>query len=250
MEHKDLFSGHAKLYAAFRPSYPTELYEFIYQHLAHHETAWDCGTGNGQVAHHLVNHFKNVKATDISDKQLKEATAHPHIDYSVAPAEKTSFPDNTFDLITVGQDLHWLDREKFYPEAIRVGKDQSLIAVWGYSILSVNPELDKHLHHYYKNIVGPYWDKARQLVDEEYQTISFPFEEIPSPRFFIKVSWDLHHLAGYLESWSATQRYISEHKTTPVGPLLEKLQPYWQDPLALKTILFPLFLRLGIINKG
>lgn len=247
MEHKDLFSGHAKLYAVFRPSYPRELYDFIYGNLQHHHAAWDCGTGNGQVARELAKHFKSVDATDISKTQLAEAIQHPNIQYQISPAEQTPFANNTFDLITVGQALHWIQLDKFYPEVKRVGKSGGLLAVWGYSILSINPAIDEILHHFYKKVVGPYWDKARRLVDEEYQTIPFPFEEIKTPRLYIKVSWDLNHLAGYLETWSATQKYITENKSNPVPPLLQKLKEHWRDDSEVKTIAFPLFLRLGRI---
>ena len=247
MKHKDLFSGHAKLYATFRPSYPKELYEFVFQHLSNREAAWDCGTGNGQVANYLADHLEKVFATDISAKQLEEATPRSNIVYSVSPAEETAFVDHVFDLITVGQALHWMNLEKFYSEVKRVGKPGALLAVWGYSILTINPQLDEHLHHFYKKIVGPYWDNARRLVDEEYQTIPFPFEEIKSPRFFITVEWDLNHLAGYLETWSATQKYITENKVNPIPALIEKLRVHWKDAAEVKTVAFPLFLRLGRI---
>lgn len=247
MEHKDLFSGHAKLYATFRPAYPRELYDFIFNHLSAHRTAWDCGTGNGQVANYLADHFEKVFATDISAQQLEEATRRTNIVYTVSPSEETTFSDHVFDLITVGQALHWMNLEKFNSEVKRVGKPGGLLAAWGYSILTINPQLDEHLHHFYKKIVGPFWDKARRLVDEEYKTIPFPFDEIKSPRFFITVAWNLHHLAGYLETWSATQKYIAENKQNPIPDLIQKLRPYWEDASEVKTIAFPLFLRLGRI---
>ena len=47
---KDLFSEDSEQYAQFRPSYPIELYEFLYAHLDQYGLAWDAGTGAGQVA--------------------------------------------------------------------------------------------------------------------------------------------------------------------------------------------------------
>ena len=35
------------------------------------ENAWDCGTGNGQVAKILAGFFNEVQATDISQNQLE-----------------------------------------------------------------------------------------------------------------------------------------------------------------------------------
>src|SRR5215213_8237924 len=110
--HKDYFSDQARKYASFRPTYPAELYAFIFKHLNGKHHAWDCATGNGQVATHLALHFKQVSATDISQKQLDEAPKLPNINYSISPAEHTAFPPHSFDLITVGQALHWFDREQ------------------------------------------------------------------------------------------------------------------------------------------
>ena len=248
MSNKDLFSGHARIYSAFRPTYPEELYSFIFRHLQKTDTAWDCATGNGQVAEYLSLQFKQVYATDISAQQLEEAPRASFVQYSTGAAEKTSFADNQFDLITVGQALHWFDRDKFYNEVKRVARPGALLAAWGYGVLSINPELDIHLLDFYKNTVGPYWDSARNLVEEKYQTLSFPFEEIPSPEFFIRVSWTLEHLAGYLESWSATQKYIKTHNTNPVTPLIEVLKDYWKFNES-KTVSFPVFLRLGRVLK-
>ena len=65
---KDNFSKQANLYAKFRPEYPSELYDFILQHIDNKGIAWDCATGNGQAAKVLAKHFETVFATDISQK--------------------------------------------------------------------------------------------------------------------------------------------------------------------------------------
>ncbi|HEX6226203.1 MAG TPA: class I SAM-dependent methyltransferase, partial [Chryseolinea sp.] len=119
---KDLFSSHSKIYAAFRPTYPKALYEFIFQHVGGKNSAWDCATGNGQVAKYLSYYFDKVYATDISQQQLDQAAREENIFYSKTPAERTGFPDDQFDLITVAQALHWFDRDSFYSEALRVAK--------------------------------------------------------------------------------------------------------------------------------
>jgi SAM-dependent methyltransferase len=244
---KDYFSEQSEVYAAFRPTYPDELYQFIYSFLKKKNTAWDCGTGNGQVASHLAKQFIHVFATDISGQQLRQAPIIPNITYSVSAAEKTDFNDHTFDLITVAQALHWFDRDKFYNEARRVLAPDGLLAVWGYSNLSISPSVNQHILSFYGNTVGPYWDNARKLVEQEYQTISFPFVEIPCPKFEIKVQWSLSTLAGYLTSWSATQKFIKTNSFNPVPAFVESLKDLWRDQ-EIKTVTFPVFLRLGKIK--
>jgi hypothetical protein len=86
---KDIFSLQAGSYASYRPGYPPELFDFIVQHIKNRDTAWDCATGNGQTATHLARYFGKVLATDISQKQLDNASRADNIVYSVQPAEQT-----------------------------------------------------------------------------------------------------------------------------------------------------------------
>src|SRR5258708_18260198 len=124
---KDLFSNHAHQYAVFRPTYPKELYDFIFSHVKNFESAWDAGTGNGQVARDLSGQFKKVSASDISAKQIENAYQNENISYSLV-GETTSFSESSFDLICVAQAIHWFDREKFYAEVKRAAKPNAVIA--------------------------------------------------------------------------------------------------------------------------
>lgn len=97
---KDLFSKHASQYAAFRPTYPQELFDFIYSHTNRFDNAWDAGTGNGQVARELSKKFQRVFATDISEGQIANATQALNINYSIA-AETTNFADHTLLIFSI-----------------------------------------------------------------------------------------------------------------------------------------------------
>jgi ubiquinone/menaquinone biosynthesis C-methylase UbiE len=111
---KDNFSTHSNLYKQYRPDYPLDLFEWLFKQINQFESAWDCGTGNGQIARVLSKKFKNVFVTDISEQQLSNAAILPNIEYSKQSAEHTNFANNSFDLITVGQAIHWFDFENFY----------------------------------------------------------------------------------------------------------------------------------------
>lgn len=244
MTPKDLFSGHSQQYATFRPTYPAALYEFIFQYVSNKDRVWDCATGNGQVARYLSAHFKEVQATDISQKQIDQAYQAPNIFYSVSAAEKTTFPNEHFDLITVGQALHWFNHPEFYKEVKRVAKPNSILAVWGYAMIFVSPAIDQIILDVYTNIAGPYWDEARRMVEREYKTFEFPFLEIPTPPFAIDVEWSMDHLLGYIESWSAMQKYMQATGINPIQSIGERLKAHWK-PGEMKKGKFPVFLRLG-----
>ncbi|HEX6828084.1 MAG TPA: SAM-dependent methyltransferase, partial [Burkholderiales bacterium] len=83
MTFKDHFSAQAADYARYRPHYPAELFRWLAEAAAGRALAWDCATGNGQVASGLALHFSAVLATDASAEQLCQAPALPGVSYRV-----------------------------------------------------------------------------------------------------------------------------------------------------------------------
>jgi ubiquinone/menaquinone biosynthesis C-methylase UbiE len=245
---KDNFSRQSELYAKYRPAYPQELFDFILNHVIGRDAAWDCGTGNGQTAKELAKYFKEVFATDISQKQIQKGYQAKNIFYSVQSAEHTNFEDNSFDLVTVSQALHWFSFPEFYNEVKRVTKPGGWIAAWTYTLPSVSPEIDKLVQvKLYKETLGTYWDYERKLVDEKYATIPFPFNEISCPVFTMQFEWTLEELIGYTNTWSALQKFIAANSFNPADALKGQIEPYW---VAEKmTIHFPVYLRMGQIVK-
>ena len=243
---KDNFSSKSSSYAKYRPTYPQELYQFLKEKLHKTEKAWDCGTGNGQVAGELAKFFKEVQATDISQQQLDNAIIQPNIHYSVQTAEKTNFPDNSFDLITVAQAIHWFNFETFYKEVARVLKPDGIIPVIGYSLFKSNSETDEVILKFYHDIVGPFWDEERKYLDEKYKTIPFPFKEIESPRFEQEYQWTFAHLIGYLKTWSAVKHYEKANGENPVALIEEELKATFG---AKNKVVFPILFRCGKLAK-
>ncbi len=241
---KDLFSVQSGSYAAHRPGYPGALFSFILQFVNTRNEAWDCATGNGQVATALAPHFGKIQATDISERQLSHAAGRANIVYSRQPAEKTNFRDNQFDLVTVGQAIHWFDFDKFYAEVRRTCRNGAVIAAIGYSYPSVNEEVDAILERFNRVTLSGYWDPERRYIEESYRTIPFPFEEIPAPLFEAAYSWDAERFIGFLRSWSPVQRYIDENGNNPVEDITDGIRGNWpasQDA----NIRFPILARLG-----
>jgi len=241
---KDLFTKQAEAYAKFRPSYPKEIFNFLVTQVKERNTAWDCATGNGQVAALLAEYFKEVYATDISQGQLSKAIQKPNIVYKIEAAEHSSFEDSTFDLITVAQAVHWFDFEKFYAEVKRTLKPDGIIAIIGYGFPKLDEEVDRILLHFYEKTLHGYWDPERRYVDEMYQTIPFPFHELQAPIFIAQYFWDAEQLIGFLNSWSAVQHFIDKNSLNPVDLIADDLRKCWR-PNSKKTITFPIVMRVG-----
>jgi len=245
---KDNFSNQAKEYSKYRPIYPRELIEYLVSLTAQQNCAWDCGTGNGQLAVKLSEHFAKIHATDISKNQIDNAEQKRNIIYKIAPSERTEFDNNQFDLITVAQAIHWFNFDKFYKEVFRTLNQNGIFAVIGYLLPSINTEIDEVVNDYYSNTLGDYWDKERKYVDEGYKKIPFPFEEIQTPSFEIIKKWTHKDLIGFLNTWSATQHFIKRNNLNPVEKISEALKKIWIDD-KVKTVIFSVLLRIGKLQS-
>ncbi|TDG37650.1 class I SAM-dependent methyltransferase [Pedobacter changchengzhani] len=241
---KDNFSTQAAEYAIYRPTYPKELYEYLFSLLKSKNVAWDCATGNGQVARELALHFESVYATDISEQQINQALKLPNIIYKVESSDHTEVAAKTFDLITVAQAIHWFNFEAFYTEVNRTLKHDGILAVIGYGVMFIDKKVDKAVHKLYEDILGKYWDPERSYIEDGYKTIPFPFDEIATPHFEMKTTWNFNQLIGYLNTWSALQHYKKANDRNPLEYMFTELKEAWGSD-AEKDVHFPILLRIG-----
>jgi SAM-dependent methyltransferase len=242
------FTSGSDDYARYRPSYPPAFFNYLRTIVSQPQRAWDCGTGTGQLAEGLAKIFGQVYATDISETQLAAAISLPNIEYSLQEAEHTSFHQNFFDLVIVGQAVHWFDFKKFYSEVRRIGKDGAPLVITGYGRFSISEKIDEVIDALYYEVLGSFWDRERRYIDEDYKTIPFPFDEMEPPAFELEYEWSLEHLVGYLNTWSAVKKFSRQKGTDPVGAIQEDLHQHW-GPAKTRRCRFPLLLRVGMIQK-
>jgi SAM-dependent methyltransferase len=242
----DHFSSVASAYASCRPGYPEEVFAYLAEITNRHEIAWDCAAGNGQATIPLARTFRRVLATDISALMLDRAPRHPKIEYRVAPAESSGLPPASTDLVTVAQALHWLETGPFYAEVERVLVPGGVLAAWTYGMLFLDdPRLDRTLGHFYHDVVGPHWTADRRHVESGYTTLPFPYTELRPPVFAMAEQWTLSELLGYVGTWSATQFFRQAVGRDPLLELAEDLGPDWGPPASVRSIRWPLSLRVS-----
>lgn len=242
---EDHFSRQSRQYAQYRPTYPIEIYAYLASLAPGRSLAWDCGTGNGQAALGLADHFAQVHATDASAEQIKLAQPHERVSYHVEPAEHVSLGDSSTDLVTVAVAIHWFNFDEFYREVKRVLRPDGILAAWTYSLTEISPEIDALVHHYYRETLQGYWPERIRYLEEEYKTLPFPFDEIHPPAFRMEARWTLDQFAGFLDSWSATQRYRAQHGRHPLEGIWEQLLAAWGNAQEPRLIRWPLHFRIG-----
>ena len=167
----------------------------------------------------------------------------------VAPAEASGIDSASVDLILVAQALHWFDLDRFFTEAKRVLKDDGVLAISSYKVLEITPEVDVIIWRFYRETTGPFWPPERDLVETDYNDIQLPFPELPPRQFEMRTQWNLNQLLGYLRTWSATQRFIAARGFDPVNSLVEEIGTVWKNPEEAREIKWPLYLRVGVLQK-
>lgn len=245
---KDHFSGHAADYARYRPQYPPALFAYLAQLAPGRALAWDAGTGNGQAARGLAEHFAHVIATDAAAPQIANAVPHARIEYRVAPAESLDAPGRSVDLVSAAQAAHWFDLARFYAEARRVLKPRGVVAIWCYGLTRVVPEVDAIVEHFYRDVLGPLWPPERRLIEERYQALPFPFAEQPPPGFHIETTWRLQEFTSYLRTWSAARRHLAQRGSDPLEPLEQRLVQAWGGAVQPRRVRWPIHLRVGRVG--
>ena len=250
MAFADHFSRQANAYAAFRPSYPDALGAYLASLAPTRGPSathvWDCGTGSGQAATMLARHFDRVTATDASAAQISRAEGCERVEYRVAPAEASGLPDQSCDLITVAQAAHWFDLPPFYAEARRVLKPGGVIAVWCYALVqSGHVALDAALLHLQCERLGKHWPAGRELVEDHYRSLPFPFPPIEAPSFEMVARWSSQDLLGFLGSWSAVARCRELERTDPLEPFTADLNLVWPEDQPTIEVRWPLHLKVG-----
>ncbi|KAI0929476.1 hypothetical protein AcV7_005320 [Taiwanofungus camphoratus] len=188
-------------YAAARPTYPRQLFDFVFRFHergrgARWEQALDLGCGTGQATLELTP-FAHIVGADPSAKMIEQATAglrvhtqqgYPDLAERVrfvqSPAEELGWMDSeSVDLIVSAQAAHWFDWARLWPEAARVLRSGGSLAAWGYSEfrLAEHPRATPLIHAYSQGTdpaasLGPHWERpGRTIVDNH-------LLDIPDPR--------------------------------------------------------------------
>lgn len=246
MGFEDHFSAQSSAYAAFRPTYPKALVEYLASLSPGRHLAWDCGTGSGQAATLLASEFERVIATDASAEQIANAQQAIGVDYRVALASDSGLTEQSCDIVTVAQAAHWFDLPAFYAEVRRVLRPRGIIALWCYVQLETDSALlNDCVHEFQYGRVEPYWPPGRELVDAKYETLPFPFARVAAPQFEMSAEWTRDQLIGYISSWSAVARCRAEEGADPLPDLETEVSELWPDSDEVREVRWPLYLLVG-----
>ena len=123
-------------YAKFRAGFPDAFFDRVFADgiVKPGASLLDLGTGTGTLARGFALRGCRVIGLDPSTQMLEQAKeidkqVGVNIEYRVAKAESTGFPDSVFDIVAAGQCWHWFDRPKAAHEVKRILKPYGTIII-------------------------------------------------------------------------------------------------------------------------
>lgn len=158
------FASTASTYEQLRPPYPGEFFRSVAQKLDLSErcTLIDLGTGPGLLALGFASYVGRIVGVDPEPAMLEAArqaaarTGHA-LTLIEGKAETLAFDIGTFDIVTIGRALHWMDRDATLARLGRlVARDGAILICASFSATDGrNPWLDGY------NDIRRRWSPAR-----------------------------------------------------------------------------------------
>jgi len=131
------FQGMASEYSEYRPTYPEQLYRFLYEELniSVQSVIADIGAGTGKFSLPLLQKGSNVYCVEPNmDMKLKmddNLGSFENYHGICAAAENTTLMSSSVDYLVCAQAFHWFDRLLIKKECERILKPKGLVAlVW------------------------------------------------------------------------------------------------------------------------
>ena len=125
--NEEKFTGKADLYEKYRPSYPKELIDWLYDN-TRAKTVADVAAARGKFTKCLTAKPWKITAVEPND-DMRSNLKIEGVKVVNGTAENTGLENSSVDLVTVAQAFHWFDEEKFKAECKRILKPGGRTAI-------------------------------------------------------------------------------------------------------------------------
>ncbi|WP_342822449.1 class I SAM-dependent methyltransferase [Candidatus Lucifugimonas marina] len=136
---EDFFRSSASYYTDYRKPLPNQLFSLIREKfkLTGDGSLVDIGCGTGQLALPLRGDFRTIVGVDLSEVMIESAWQRAtelkasNAEFLVMPGEEIDSLPESFDLVTFGSSIHWMDISKTLTASYKLLKDDGGVAIIG-----------------------------------------------------------------------------------------------------------------------
>ncbi|KAF8019151.1 hypothetical protein BT93_H3896 [Corymbia citriodora subsp. variegata] len=208
----------------------------------------------------VAEQYDQVIATDVSAAQLKCAMQNPRVRYIHTPIPISNDEivtliggENSVDLITVAQAVHWFDLPNFYALVTRLlRKPGGVIAVWCYNDVEVSSTFDPVMKRFHDTTL-PFWDPNIKHIFDNYKKLPFPFKSVglgcegePLP-LDIPKELSFKGFLSMLRSWSAVTTAKEQGVDLLSEGIVRELEDAWGGSDLVRCIVYKAFMLAGTV---
>jgi ubiquinone/menaquinone biosynthesis C-methylase UbiE len=219
-------------YDKFRPRYPQQFLSRYFA-LQGRQRYLDIATGTGQLLFALAPHWSYSRGVDISPTMIETAATkakefmqqHPdaRVELRVGGVMELEEEEEKFDLITVGQALHFMPVEPALRKARGLLAEGGTLAVFGYilkTVKSSNPQEGEIFNRFYGK-VKPLFTFDRDELHTHYSDPQrYPFQKVFSSVEREVLEWPLEmnklEYLSYLKTMSGYNLYFQQQGEDPL----------------------------------
>ncbi|WP_028610263.1 class I SAM-dependent methyltransferase [Paenibacillus harenae] len=210
MDNKERFSNRVDTYAKYRPSYPKEAIDYLYDTagLRQESEIADIGAGTGIFSKLLLERGSRVIAVEPNDAMREEAEkqlgGEPGFRALTGAAEATGLPDRSVDFIVCAQAFHWFDRSAAQAEFSRILKENGkAVLVWNSRLTHGTPFLEEY-DRMLRTFGTDYAKVNHKNITKEILYPFFKKDKLCEARFAYRQICGLEELSGRMLSSSYT----------------------------------------------
>ncbi|KIL34352.1 methyltransferase [Cohnella kolymensis] len=208
MNSKERFTDRVDHYVKYRPGYPKEAIDYLYETVgfASHSEIADIGAGTGIFTKLLLERCSHVTAVEPNEAMREYAEqmlqGDPNFRAAAGSAEMTGLPDGSVDFIVCAQAFHWFDLAAAQTEFRRILRaGGKVVLVWNSRLTVGTPfltEYEKLLHTYGTD----YAAVNHRNISQDHLTAFFQHGSFQAARFSNRQIFDYDGLKGRLLSSS------------------------------------------------
>ncbi|MDH6428963.1 MULTISPECIES: class I SAM-dependent methyltransferase [Paenibacillus] len=210
MNSKEIFSNRVDSYVKYRPSYPGEAIDYLYNTIGLQPNCdiADIGAGTGIFSALLLERGSRVTAVEPNPEMRRAAEENfakdNHFSVSPGSAEHTELSDQSMDFIVCAQAFHWFDRDATQLEFKRILKPGGkVILIWNSRLTYGTPFLEE-----YEQLLQTFGTNYTQVnhknITPEILSSFFKKGQMQVAHFSNQQVFDLEGLSGRLRSSSYT----------------------------------------------
>ena len=273
---KDFFSGGngGELYENFRPKYPREFIDSLNEFGKDNSNYLDIACGTGQILLDIIPSFNNLcVGVDISETQLKVASekvsellkkkqeVKARIEliksnaFQVAEELKNKNLSCKFDLITIGEALHWFDTDELFKYVkLNLLEKEGRFCILSYTSPSIEYNVDDtefkfkpqyHFDNFFSTIKSSFNYNLDSFFSG-YEDVCFAdhFKSVKKSSIISKDPLSVEAYIGYYSTYSGYATYLKNHAhddlfVDPMLTLKQALENDLKEYALKKNIIIP-----------